>query len=52
MLHAMTQMNGAAARDVNHINEAINVTALSRLQTREREFLSGQRNFAGNAMVS
>ena len=27
MLHAMTEMNGAAARDVNHINEAINATA-------------------------
>ena len=32
----MTQMKGAAARDGNHINEAINVSAFSRLQTRER----------------
>ena len=29
-------MKGAAARDDNHINEGINVSAFSRLQTRER----------------
>ena len=29
MLHAMPHMNGAAARDVNHVNEAIKSSAFS-----------------------
>ena len=33
MLHAMPHMNGAAARDVNHINEAINATAFLQQKT-------------------
>ena len=40
MLHAMPHMNGAAARDVNHVNEAIKSSAFSWLQTRVTVFLS------------
>ena len=40
MLHAMPHMNGAAARDVNLVNEAIKSSAFSWLQSRVTVFLA------------